>query len=67
VTSVAEDLNYIEGVFGNRNHGGSILLLHTGDNDVHWLRNNLPVLRGFRYNQQDVYTITGLSRGFNDG
>jgi hypothetical protein len=42
------------------------LLLHTGDNDVHWLRNNLPILRGFRYNQQDVYTITGLSRGFND-
>jgi len=66
ITSMTDDLGYIDGVLQNRIHGGSIILLHTGYNDGLWLQNNLPALRDLQVNPQNTYQITSLSHAFTD-
>ncbi|MEQ8675414.1 MAG: polysaccharide deacetylase family protein [Aggregatilineales bacterium] len=66
ITSETEDIGYMNGVLHNRTQGGSILLLHTGSNDVQWLQTNLPYLVEMRDDQQNPYHITSITRAFND-
>lgn len=66
VTSVTTDMGYLEGVLHNHTQGGSILLLHTGYNDVEWLRTNLPLLATMTDDQHNPYRIASLTRAWND-
>jgi peptidoglycan/xylan/chitin deacetylase (PgdA/CDA1 family) len=66
VTSVTDDMLYIEGVLRNHDNGGSIILLHTSNYDVQWLQNLLPRLMNLRDEQQNLYHITSLSHAFSD-
>ena len=66
VTSMTDDVDYIDAVLQNRVQGGSIILLHTGYNDVQWLQNNLTTLSNLQFAPQNTYQITSLSRAFTD-
>jgi peptidoglycan/xylan/chitin deacetylase (PgdA/CDA1 family) len=66
VTSVTNDMTYIEAVLRNHRSGGNIILLHTDSHDVLWLQNNLSRLMGLRDDQQNPYHITTLSRALSD-
>lgn len=66
VTDVTEDMAYLEAVVKRRDRGGSIILLHTGLNDVDWLKTYLPVLMKFKDAQSNPYRITSISGAFGD-
>ncbi len=66
VTSVTDDMTYIEAVVKSRDRGGSIILLHAGQNDVKWVENHLAALMWMLDEQSNPYRLTSLSRAWDD-
>ncbi|MEM6282390.1 MAG: polysaccharide deacetylase family protein [Chloroflexota bacterium] len=59
------DSVYIDGILRHDN-GGGIVLLHTTLEDIAWLERIFPELEALRDSAGRPYTITSLSRAFND-
>lgn len=66
MTTVTDDLGYIEAVLQNRIQGGSIILLHTSYKDIQWLEANLLSLRNLHFDQDQTYNISCISCALAD-